>query len=251
MILNNLKKYELHNGECIEIMRKIEDKTIDMILCDLPYGTTDCSWDHIIPLDEMWEQYNRIIKDNGAIVLFSAQPFTTKLIHSNLKNYKYSWYWIKNTSTGFAFAKHQPMRKVEDINVFYKRKPLYVPQGLIELEKPIVKKRRSKISNNDTIYNEKSLMKEHIVKYTNYPKNVLFFNKESKTVHPTQKPIDLLEYLIKTYTKENDIVLDNCMGSGSTGVACANTNRKFIGIELNNKYFEIAKKRISESYLNK
>lgn len=251
MILNNLKKYELQNGECIEIMRQIEDKTIDMILCDLPYGTTDCSWDHIIPLDEMWEQYNRIIKDNGAIVLFSAQPFTTKLIHSNLKNYKYSWYWIKNTSTGFAFAKHQPMRKVEDINVFYKRKPLYVPQGLIELEKPIVKKRRSKISNNDTIYNEKSLMKEHIVKYTNYPKNVLFFNKESKTVHPTQKPIDLLEYLIKTYTKENDIVLDNCMGSGSTGVACANTNRKFIGIELNNKYFEIAKKRISESYLNK
>lgn len=251
MILNNLKKYELHNGECIEIMRQIEDKTIDMILCDLPYGTTDCSWDHIIPFEEMWEQYNRIIKDNGAIVLFSAQPFTTKLIHSNLKNYKYSWYWIKNTATGFAFSKHQPMRKVEDINVFYKRKPLYVPQGLVELEKPIVKKRRSKISNNDTIYNEKSLMKEHIVKYTNYPNNVLFFNKESKTVHPTQKPVDLLEYLIKTYTKENDIVLDSCMGSGSTGVACANTNRKFIGIELNNKYFEIAKKRISESYLNK
>lgn len=251
MILNNLKKYELYNGECIEIMRQIEDKAIDMILCDLPYGTTDCSWDHIIPFEEMWEQYNRITKDNGAIVLFSAQPFTTKLINSNLKNYKYSWYWIKNTSTGFAFSKHQPMRKVEDINVFYKRKPLYVPQGLVELEKPIVKKRRSKISNNDTIYNEKSLMKEHIVKYTNYPNNVLFFNKESKTVHPTQKPVDLLEYLIKTYTKENDIVLDNCMGSGSTGVACANINRKFIGIELNNKYFEIAKKRISESYLNK
>lgn len=251
MILNNLKKYELYNGECIEIMRQIEDKAIDMILCDLPYGTTDCSWDHIIPFEEMWEQYNRIIKDNGAIVLFSAQPFTTKLIHSNLKNYKYSWYWIKNTSTGFAFAKHQPMRKVEDINVFYKRKPLYVPQGLIELEKPITKKRKNKISNNDTIYNEKTLMKEHIVKYTNYPNNVLFFNKESKTVHPTQKPVDLLEYLIKTYTKENDIVLDSCIGSGSTGVACANTNRKFIGIELNNKYFEIAKKRISESYLNK
>lgn len=251
MILNNLKKYELHNGECIEIMRKIEDKTIDMILCDLPYGTTDCSWDHIIPFDKMWEQYNRIIKDNGAIVLFSAQPFTTKLIHSNLKNYKYSWYWIKNTATGFTFAKHQPMRKVEDINVFYKKKPIYVPQGLVELEKPIIKKRRSKISNDDTIYNEKSLMKEHIVKYTNYPNNVLFFNKESKTVHPTQKPTDLLEYLIKTYTKENNIVLDNCMGSGSTGVACANANRKFIGIELNDKYFEIAKKRISESYLNK
>ncbi|WP_317368875.1 site-specific DNA-methyltransferase [uncultured Tyzzerella sp.] len=232
-------------------MRKIEDKTIDMILCDLPYGITDCSWDNIIPFDEMWEQYNRIIKDNGAIVLFSVQPFTTKLINSNINNYKYSWYWIKNTSTGFVFAKHQPMRKVEDINVFYKKKPLYIPQGLIELEKPIVKKGKSKISNNDIIYNEKSLMKEYIAKYTNYPKNVLFFNKETKTVHPTQKPVDLLEYLIKTYTKENYIVLDNCMGSGSTGVACANTNRRFIGIELDNKYFEIAKKRIEESYLNR
>lgn len=248
MILNDLKKYELYNGECIEIMRKIEDKTVDMILCDLPYGTTDCSWDNIIPFDEMWEQYNRIIKDNGVIVLFSAQPFTTKLINSNLKNYKYSWYWIKNKSTGFVFSKHQPMRKVEDINVFYKRKPLYIPQGLVELEKPIVKKR--KISNNDTIYNEKTLMKEHIVKYTNYPNNVLFFDKDPKTVHPTQKPIKLLEYLIKTYTREGDIVLDNCMGSGSTGVAAGNTNRKFIGIELDNKYFEIAKKRIEESYLN-
>lgn len=251
MILNNLKKYDLHNGECIEIMRKIEDKTVDMILCDLPYGTTDCYWDNIIPFDEMWEQYNRIIKDNGVIVLFSAQPFTTKLINSNLKNYKYSWYWIKNTVTGFAFAKHQPMRKVEDINVFYKRKPLYIPQGLVELEKPIVKKRKSKIGNNDIIYNEKTLMKEHIVKYTNYPNNVLFFNKETKTIHPTQKPVDLLEYLIKTYTREGDIILDNCMGSGSTGVACANINRRFIGIELDNKYFEIAKKRISESYLDR
>ena len=250
MILNNLKKYDLYNGECIEIMKKMEDKTIDMILCDLPYGTTDCSWDNIIPFDLLWEQYNRIIKDNGVIVLFSAQPFTTKLINSNLKNYKYSWYWIKNISTGFVFSKHQPMRKVEDINVFYKRKPLYMPQGLIELDKPIIKKRKSKTSNNDTIYSEKSLLKEHVIKYTNYPNNVLYFDKESKSIHPTQKPVDLLEYLIKTYTRENDIVLDNCIGSGSTGVACANTNRRFIGIELNEDYFEKAKDRIARAYMN-
>ncbi|MGG7060558.1 site-specific DNA-methyltransferase, partial [Clostridium tertium] len=131
-------------------MKKISNKSIDLILCDLPYGTIQCTWDSIIPFDFMWEQYNRIIKDNGAIVLFSAQPFTTKLIHSNLKNYRYSWYWMKNTVTGFAFAKHQPMRKVEDINIFYKKKPLYIPQGLVELEKPIVKKRKAKISNKDT-----------------------------------------------------------------------------------------------------
>ena len=249
MTINKLKKYELYNGECIEVMRTIEDKTIDMILCDLPYGTTSCGWDNIIPFDLMWEEYNRIIKDTGIIVLFSAQPFTTKLINSNLRNYKYSWYWIKNTCTGFAFAKHQPMRKVEDINVFYKKKPLYVPQGLKKLDKPIIKKRKVKI-DSDSIYKETTLLKEHKVEYTNYPNNVLFFNKETNTIHPTQKPVDLLEYLIKTYTRENDIILDNCMGSGSTGVAAANLKRRFIGIELDKKYFGKAKDRISRAYIN-
>ena len=244
----NIKKFQLYNGNCIEIMENIHDESIDLILCDLPYGTTQCNWDSIIPFDKMWEQYNRIIKKNGAIVLFSAQPFTTKLIYSNIKNYRYSWYWIKNKVTGFAFAKHQPMRKVEDINVFYKTKPLYVPQGLVKLEKPKIKKRKNKITNEDTIYKESSLLKEHLVEYTNYPNNLLFFDKESKTVHPTQKPIDLLKYLIKTYTNEHHTVLDNCMGSGSTGVACATTNRKFIGIELDNHYFEIAKQRIEKEY---
>jgi DNA modification methylase len=246
--LVNIKKYELHNGECIEIMKKIDDESVSLILCDLPYGTTACRWDSIIPFDKMWEQYNRIIKKNGAIVLFSAQPFTTKLINSNLKNYRYSWYWIKNTVTGFAFAKHQPMRKVEDINVFYKNKPIYIPQGLIKLDKPKLKKRKNKKINNDTLYHEDSLMKEHIVEYTNYPNNLLCFNKESKTVHPTQKPHDLLAYLIKTYTNEEDLVLDNCMGSGSCGVACGTTKRRFIGIELENNYFEIAKDRIERAY---
>lgn len=242
--MENIRKYKLYNGDCLEIMNKLENSSVDLILCDLPYGTTSCKWDTIIPFAPLWDQYNRVIKENGAIVLFSAQPFTTKLINSNLKNYKYSWYWIKNTVTGFTFAKHQPMRKVEDINVFYKRKPLYVPQGLIELEKPKVKKRKSKISNDDTIYKDKTLLNEHIIKYTNYPNNVLFFNKESKSLHPTQKPIDLLQYLIKTYTKEGDIILDNCMGSGSTGVAAIKLNRKFIGIELDENYFKISKNRI-------
>lgn len=240
-------KYKLFHGECIEVMKnEIADKSIDLILCDLPFGVTDCEWDNIIDFDLLWEQYNRIIKDNGAIVLFSVQPFTTKLISSNVKNYKYSWYWVKNKCTGFAFAKHQPMRKVEDINVFYKKKPLYVPQGLKKLDKPILKKR--KCIGKENIYDMSTLNREHLVEYTNYPNNVLFFNKESKTIHPTQKPVDLLEYIIKTYTRENETVLDNCMGSGSTGVACANTNRRFIGIEMGEKHFKNAKNRIERAY---
>ncbi|CEK34374.1 DNA modification methylase,Modification methylase DpnIIB,putative methyltransferase,Adenine specific DNA methylase Mod,DNA methylase [[Clostridium] sordellii] len=246
--MEKLRRYELIHGECIEEMKKLKDKSIDLILCDLPYGTTDCSWDKIIDFNLLWEQYHRIIKDNGAIVLFSAQPFTTKLINSNLKNYKYSWYWIKNKCTVFTFAKHQPMRKVEDINVFYKKKPLYVPQGLIKLDKPKLKKRKPKKQNSDDIYKTSTLLKEHIIEYTNYPKNVLYFDKETKNVHPTQKPNDLLEYLIKTYTREGDLILDNCMGSGSCGVAAAKNKRRFIGIELSKDYFEIAKDRIERAY---
>lgn len=247
--MEKLRRYELIHGECIEEMKKLKDKSIDLILCDLPYGTTDCSWDKIIDFNLLWGQYHRIIKDNGAIVLFSAQPFTTKLINSNLKNYKYSWYWIKNKCTGFTFAKHQPMRKVEDINVFYKKKPLYVPQGLIKLDKPKLKKRKPKKQNSDDIYKTSTLLKEHVIEYTNYPNNVLYFDKEIKNVHPTQKPNDLLEYLIKTYTREGDLILDNCMGSGSCGVAAAKNKRRFIGIELNKDYFEIAKDRIERAYM--
>ncbi|KPI54719.1 cytosine methyltransferase [Clostridioides difficile] len=240
----DIQKYKLHNGECIEIMETIKDKSIDLILCDPPYGTTACKWDSIINLEEMWKQYNRIIKNSGAIVLFSAQPFTSKLIYSNIKNYKYSWYWIKNTKTGFAFCKYQPLRQVEDINVFYKRKPLYLPQGLKRLKNPIISNRKNGIE----IYNGGLTGKEYIQEYTNYPSNTLYFNKETNCIHPTQKPVDLLEYLIKTYTKENCIVLDNCFGSGATGVACANTKRKFIGIELDNNYFKQGKNRIERAY---
>lgn len=247
--MEKIRLYNLIHGECIEEMKNLKDKSIDLILCDLPYGTTNCLWDKVIDFDLLWKEYHRIIKDNGAIILFSAQPFTTKLINSNLKNYKYSWYWIKNKCTGFAFAKHQPMRKVEDINVFYKKKPLYVPQGLIKLDKPKLKKRKPKKQNSDDIYKTSTLLKEHVIEYTNYPNNVLYFDKETKTVHPTQKPHNLLEYLIKTYTREGDLILDNCMGSGSCGVAAAKNKRLFIGIELNKDYFDIAKDRIIKAYM--
>lgn len=227
-------------------MKDIPDKSIDLILCDLPYGITDCKWDSIIPFSELWDRYNRVIKNNGAVVLFAAQPFTTKLIHSNLKNFRYCWYWKKNNVTGGQFAKVQPMRCIEDICVFYKKKPTYNPQGLERLVKPryiIAEKHHS------NVYQWRG--ENCIQEYTNYPKHLLEFKNEVSSnknrLHPTQKPVKLLEYLIKTYTNENGVVLDNCMGSGSTGVACVNTNRNFIGIELNDKYFEIAKQRIDNA----
>ena len=230
----------LLNGDCLELMKGISDNSVDMILCDLPYGTTACKWDIIIPFEELWNQYNRIIKDNGAIVLFSAQPFTTRLINSNLKNFKYCWYWKKNNVTGGIFCKYQPMRCIEDICVFYKKMPTYNPQGLKKLDKNIVN-----IPTENEVYKKKK--NPSVQTHTGYPKHLLEFtnNATNKRYHPTQKPVELLEYLIKTYTNEGDIVLDNCMGSGSTGVACWNTKRRFIGIELNEKYFNIAKNRIN------
>lgn len=228
----------LYNGDCLEVMKDLPDNSIDMILCDLPYGTTNCKWDSIIPFNEMWEQYNRLIKSNGVIALFAAQPFTTKLIHSNFKDFRYCWYWKKSNVTGGQFAKVQPMRCVEDICIFYKKKPTYNPQGLIKLDKPIINKGNRKTE----VYRWQG--GDSIQLYTNYPKHLIEYKKDSPHLHPTQKPVALLEYLIRTYTNEGEVVLDNCMGSGSTGVACVNTGRKFIGIELDSNYFNIAKERI-------
>ena len=225
--------------DCLEGMSLLKNKSIDMILCDLPYGITDCKWDSIIPLDELWQQYNRIIKDNGAIVLFSAQPFTTKLINSNIKNFKYCWYWKKNITTGYCFAKYQPMRCIEDICVFYKNTPTYNPQGLKALDKPRIKNRK-----DNGVYGA-SLNKVHVTKYTNYPKHLLEFSKDKEKLHPTQKPVKLCEYLIKTYTNEGDIVLDNCVGSGSTILACKNVKRNYIGFEINKDYVDIAVNRLT------
>ncbi len=232
----------LINGETIEEMSKLPDKSVDMILADLPYGTTRNKWDSIIPLDRLWEQYIRIIKDNGAILLFGQQPFSSTLINSNLKMYKYDWTWVKDSGTGFLNAKKMPLKNNENISVFYKKLPLYNPQMRTGF-KPYVAKQGAKKSEN---YGEQT----GAVTVSNgerYPLTTIYFNRDKNKVHPTQKPVALLEYLIKTYTNEGDVVLDNTMGSGSTGVACVNTNRNFIGIELDKDYFKIAEKRISDA----
>jgi len=232
---------QLIHGDCLEKMKDIPDKSIDMILCDLPYGTTACKWDVVIPFEPLWEQYKRIIKDRGAIVLFGSEPFSSHLRMSNIKNYKYDWIWNKTTFANQMCAKFQPLKIQENISVFSKKKHIYHPQGLIEINK--ITKQGSKITDNNGGGVRKT---EYFQQYTNYPKNILEFKRDLPNVHPTQKPVALMEYLIKTYTLEGETVLDNCMGSGSTGVACINTKRNFIGIEKDDKYFEIAKKRIEE-----
>ena len=251
-MVNNV---QLFKGDCLEIMKEIPSKSIDMILCDLPYGTTACKWDVVIPFEPLWEQYNRVIKNNGAIVLFGSEPFSSVLRMSNIKNYKYDWIWEKSTSAGFVHAKNMPMKRHENISVFSlgkmghksqlgEKRMIYNPQGLIEVDK-IHKRPTTGMVN--VIGKRPSHKKEFKVKYENYPTSVLKFpNSNNKNVHPTQKPVNLLEYLIRTYTKEEETVLDNCMGSGSTGVACMNTNRRFIGIEKEEEYFEIAKERIDK-----
>ena len=231
-------------------MKKIPDKSIDMILCDLPYGTTACKWDSIIPFKPLWEQYKRIIKDNGAIVLFGIEPFSSKLRLSNLDMYKYDWIWEKLQGVNFAQCNHMPMKVYETISVFgnfglsknAKIQPIYNPQGVTLVNK-------KKKAKTYTEHRPSSNNKDHIQVYENYPRMIIKF-KQDRGLHPTQKPVPLLEYLIKTYTNEGDLVLDNCMGSGSTGIACINTNRNFIGMELNENYFNIAENRIYEQLNN-
>ena len=237
------KPFVLKQGDCLELMNDIPDNSVDMILCDLPYGTTNCKWDSIIPLDELWVHYKRIIKDNGAILLFAQTPFDKVLGASNLQMLKYEWIWEKQQGTGFLNAKKMPLKKLENILVFYKKLPTYNPQ-MIGNEIRIIKRNKDgKTTDNygKFTYDEQSTY------VGRYPTSILSFDRDKNKLHPTQKPVALLEYLIKTYTNEEEIVLDNTMGSGSTGVACMNTNRKFIGIELDEKYFEIAKKRIEEA----
>jgi len=220
-------------------MKDIPDEYIDLILCDLPYGTTACKWDVVIPFEKLWEQYNRIIKPNGAIVLFGSEPFSSTLRMSNIKAYKYDWIWEKEQGANFMLCKYQPYKVHENISVFSKKRHNYYPQ--MTKGKPYVsgKGTSGDITNNVIKVQTKN-------SGTRYPRSVQRFNtdKAKGSFHPTQKPVALLEYLIHTYTNENEIVLDNCMGSGSTGVACLNTNRRFIGIEKDEKYFNIAKERI-------
>ena len=224
---------KIFNMDCVAGMSMYPDKSIDMILCDLPYGVTDCRWDSIIPFDLLWKQYKRIIKDNGAIVLTACQPFTTKLISSQPKLFRYCWYWIKNMVTGFAFSKFQPLRCVEDICVFYKHAPTYNPQGIIVHDKPIINRGKKDKGKGSSVYHFDTLKKDTVTYVTNYPRQILNIPCE-RGLHPTQKPVKLFEYLIKTYTNPNELVLDNCMGSGTTAVACINTGRNYTGFECRN-----------------
>ena len=239
----------LIKGECLEVMKGIPTGSVDAIITDPPYGTTACKWDSAIDFDLMWNQLNRIVKPNGAIVLFGSQPFTSALIMSNPKYFKYEWIWQKSHATGHLNSKRQPMRQHENICVFYKKQSVYNPQMI---DKTYVDKRtKSGDDSSVDIYGDFKKVERQIPTTKGYPKTIQYFATPFKGgeggKHPTQKPIALMEYLIKTYTNKGETVLDFTMGSGSTGVACVNTKRNFIGIELDNKYFEIAEDRIKEA----
>jgi len=231
---------KLYHGDCLDIMPTLPDKSVDMILADLPYGTTACKWDTIIPFKPLWEQYKRIIKDNRAIVLTASQPFTSALVMSNPKMFKYEWIWDKKIPSGMSYARFQPMRQHENILVFCNGKTIYNAQ-MIKRDKPI---KGGGMSKGETTNNQNLVALKKTYDYKN-PTTIIVEDKIRKdSLHPTQKPVALFEYLIKTYTNEGDTVLDNVMGSGTTGVACKLLKRNFIGIELDPTYFEIAKKRI-------
>jgi site-specific DNA-methyltransferase (adenine-specific) len=234
-------------GDCLEVMKDIPNKSIDMILCDLPYGTTACKWDTIIPFEPLWEQYKRIIKDNGAIVLTAQEPFSSMLRISEIKLYRYDWYWMKTKYSNFLCLKKQPAKNVENICIFYKKQPLYNPQMLEG--KPYKDKGRKQSLNNQQKIGVKSYT-PIVNEGKRFPNStILFSNGNNKNVHPTQKPVALFEYLIKTYTNEGDLVLDNCIGSGTTAVACRNLNRNFIGIEKDAEYCKIANQRLAQEVL--
>lgn len=230
-------KNKVIQGDCLEVMKNIPDKSIDMILCDLPYGTTACKWDTIIPFEPLWEQYKRIIKDNGAIVLTASQPFTSALVMSNPKMFSCGWIWEKEQGVNFIMSKKQPMKVHEDILIFSKKQPNYNP--IMTIGKPYIS---GKGTSGDVTGNVIKIQTEN--RGTRFPKSVIKINRQTG-LHPTQKPVALFEYLIKTYTNEGDTVLDNCAGSGTTGVACKNLNRNYILIEKEPEYVEIIKKRLT------
>lgn len=247
--------HKLLQGDCIEIMKTLPSNSIDLICADIPYGTTACKWDNVIKFDEMWEELNRIAKENTAILLFGQQPFTSELIHSNIKNFKYIWYYKKLIASNFASAKYQPMKHIEEICVFTKngKTPKYYPimQERAESGKNRINAgyKYNSETPNETMGNlKRNVTEQDYNPDLKYPENIQTFNnreKGARGLHPTQKPISLMEYLVKTHSQEGDLVLDFTMGSGTTGVACKNLNRNFIGIEKDEKYFEIAKNRLN------
>lgn len=246
-----LETNKIYLGDCFDVMKDIDDKSIDMVLCDLPYGITKCKWDKTLDLGLLWIEYKRIIKDNGNIVLTGSQPFTTDLINANRKWFKYEIIWEKNLGSGFLYSKRKPLKFHENIlifnnlsnaNQFNKISYKFNPQGLIKIES------KTKIGNrkHDSVYTARSYHCEYKTSFTNYPRSIIKFNVE-RGIHPTQKPVALFEYLIKTYTNPGELVLDNCIGSGTTALACINTGRNYIGIEKDEEYFKVAEKRIAEN----
>lgn len=233
---------QIYNEDCLEGMSRIENGAVDLVLCDLPYGTTACSWDTVIPFEPLWKEYRRVLKPNGALALMAAQPFATDLINSARKLFRYDLVWEKTAPVGFAHCHHMPLRSHELVLLFYRRQPTYNPQGLVKLEKPVTRGGRGK---GGSVYH--ALDKVYQQEYTNYPRSILRFpfKGQGRRVHPTQKPVELMEYLVRTYSNPGDLVLDNCMGSGTTAVACLNSGRRFIGFELDEKHFEAARKRIN------
>lgn len=243
-----MSKITLLQGDCLELMNTVEDSSIDCVICDLPYGTTKCSWDIIIPFDKLWEQYNRIVKKNGAIILFGQEPFSTLLRASNLEDYRYDIYWEKERLTNINQVKRRVGKTVECISIFYKEQCTYNPQMIKYDGKP----RTNKVKNGTLgVLTDQQVkkVKEYEDTGWRYPTQVWRFQRDCLTsnLHPTQKPLALVEELVKTFSNEGDTILDNTMGSGTTGVACINLNRNFIGIELNEKYFKIAKERLGEN----
>ena len=241
------------HGDCLELMKSIPDKSVDMVLCDPPYGTTACKWDVIIPFESMWIELKRITKDNGAICLFGSEPFSSHLRLSNLKMFKYDWIWKKSICTGFLNAKKMPMGNFELVSIFYSKPPRYFPQMTKGLPyRDIGRKNKEVFTPKAHTLGAGIKLTDQINNGTRFPTRIIdISNPNNKNVHPTQKPVALLEYLIKTYTLENETVLDFTMGSGSTGVACVNLNRKFIGIEKDDKYFKIAQDRIEDAWWDK
>jgi site-specific DNA-methyltransferase (adenine-specific) len=241
---------KVFNEDCLTGMQHIPDKSVDMILCDLPYGTTACKWDVIIPFEPLWKQYERVIKDNGAIVLTASQPFTSALVMSNPKMFKYEWIWDKRVGSNFANAKYMPLKFHENIIIFYKKTPVYHSE--------LIKTDKKSSPNKGKVFNSSlncaSSFKRHIYSETGYRQanSIITFNSQVgecnniNRIHPTQKPVALFEYLIKTYTNEGETVLDNCMGSGTTAIACINTGRNYIGFEKEEKYFNIIQERIKK-----
>jgi len=246
----------IYNEDCLEGMKGIPDKSVDMILCDLPYGTTQCKWDIIIPFDKLWEQYNRVIKDKGAIILFGTEPFSSELRLSNKSDYKYDIYWVKEKPTNFMQVKKRVGKLTENICVFYKKQCTYNPQMVKHNGKKVTNKPSEKNAKFKSVVASNSptlSIKPYEDTGYRYPCDILNINREKlgSTIHPTQKPVELFEYLIKTYTNEGETVLDNCMGSGTTAIACINTNRNYIGFELSEEYCKIANERIRKAMQDK